>query len=649
MSTTQYTTAQIMMTLAQLASTSPNERPSGEALELQEMRIFNAINSQLSNAALATTAEWQAVWVGLAQDRANLAYIAQNTSQNAFAVCIRGTLFNSLIDLAEDLNVGSVAQFTAGPAYGSPVLVSQGAMQAFTEITNAYYIPDSTPDGTNLLQALVTLLGSAPANPTLYITGHSLGGAMATMVALYLAAQTWTNPPAFSVYTFAAPTAGLLEFAEYYDSVFATNSFRYYNVWDLVPNAWVVTQDVDYGLDYVLGNFYPSMVSTPTGPGPAQSIAINQLIGQFMNAPGANTYVQTNQTNGSISLNDAPTYGTENSGTYDPSCVDPTTTGFLGQVNYQHNSYLTFLNNNNGQTPLPPPAPVPPSLAPVVALATTPISPIAPNTGPSSGGTKVTITGANFTPDCMVDFGTIPVPQPSVTYVSSTELTAVSPAFVGTVDIRVTNNFGTSAATPADQFTAPPPTSAPAVTAVTPASGPAEAGYTVTLTGTGFTSNCSVFFGDTQVPVDQVAIVSLTEIIAAPPTSGSGTVAVTVTTTGSVGSSSTPTFEYGPPVVTGVSPNFGLYGQEANNPTVTITGVGFGSAQGTVQFGAKPATVVAGSWTDTQVIATPSFYGVMGGAVSQTVDVTVTNSSSQTSAAVPADEYTYFNQKMLSS
>ena len=626
---TTYNTEQVMMTLAQLAATSPNERPSGETLEQQETRIYNAITSQLSNADLATTAEWQAVWVGLTQDRANLAYIAQNTSQNAFAVCIRGTQFNSLIDLAEDLNVGSAAQFTAGPAYSEPVLVSQGAMQAFTEITNAYYIPDRT----NLLQALVILLGSAPANPTLYITGHSLGGAMTTMVALYLAAQTWSNPPTLSVYTFAAPSAGLQAFADYYDSIFATNSSRYYNAWDIVPTAWVIAS-----LTNAQNTFYPSLVSNPQGPGPAQSIAINQLFGQFMNAPGANVYVQTNQTNGSIPLNSA--YGATDS--YDANSVAPTTPDFLGQVNYQHNSYLTFLNN---QQPPPPPAQVPPSLAPVVALATTPISPIAPNYGPSTGGTTVTIAGANFTSDCVIDFGT--VPAANVTYVSPTEIKAVSPPLVGTVDIRVTNNFGTSAATPADQFTAPPPTLSPAVTAVTPASGPPVAGYTVTLTGTGFTSNCSVFFGETQVATDQVAIVSLTEIIVVPPISGSGTVVVTVTTTGSAGGSSTPTFEYGPPVVTGVSPNFGLYGLEASNPYVTVTGVGFGSDQGTVNFGGKTATVKANSWSDTQVTVTPPFYGVAGGAVSQTVDVTVTSSSNQSSATVPADQYTYFNQKML--
>jgi len=357
-----YTIAQVTMTLAQLAATSSDERPSGESVEQQETRILNAINSQLANADLATNAEWQAVWVGLTQDRANLAYIAQNTSQNAFAVCLRGTQFNSLIDLMEDLEVGSVTQFTAGPAYSEPILVSQGAMQAFTEVINAYYIPNRT----NLLQALSILLENAQTNPTLYVTGHSLGGAMATMVALYLYAQSWTNTPTFGVYTFAAPTAGLQAFADCFDSVFGSVSQRYYNTWDVVPNAWVETD-----LSNMQDTFYPSVVSNPQGPGPAQNLGVNQLITQFMAMPGANVYVQTNQNGTSVEIN--PNYGETENVTYDPSFVNPTTTDFLGQAGFQHNNYLALLPGSQ--------APAIPSLVPSISST----SAIDPNAGPVYG------------------------------------------------------------------------------------------------------------------------------------------------------------------------------------------------------------------------------------------------------------------------
>lgn len=641
MSTT-YTTAQIMMTLAQLAATSPNERPSGETIELQEARIFNAINSQLSNPDLATNAEWRAVWVGLSADRGNLAYIAQNVSQNAFAVCIRGTQFNSLIDLIEDLNVGTISQFTATPATSQPIMVSQGSMTAFTEITSAIYVSENT----NLLQALVSLLGSQSSQQTLYITGHSLGGAIATMVALYLAAQSWTNPPTFAVYTFAAPTAGLQAFADLYDLTFPLNSFRYYNAWDIVPNAWVTIQNE--GLSYVQGNFYPSSAasSLQPGPGPAQSLVLHNLIGQFMNLPGANVYVQTNQSSSSIEINsDYPQSEDPSSTAYDSACISPTMGDFFGQIDYQHNSYLTFLNN---LAPTGPQASIPPSLAPVVATVSgNPIVPITPNNGPTTGGTTVTITGANFTSDCLVDFGT--VPAASVTYVSPTQLTAVSPAIAGVVDIRITNNFGTSAATPADQFAAPSPQLAPAITSISPTSGPTEGDYYVTIVGTGFTSNCTVSFGSIQVDPSQVVIVSLTEILVTPPSTGSGTVNVTVTSSLGNSQPSTDTFTFGPPVVVSLSPGYGIFGS-STNPPITINGFGFGDTQGTVQFVAQsssfsqPAETIS-SWSDKQItVIPPSFKSTTS---SQTVDVIVTNNGGQASDTTPADQYTYYNGKEI--
>jgi len=250
----------------------------------------------------------------------------------------------------------------------------------------------------------------------------------------------------------------------------------------------------------------------------------------------------------------------------------------------------------------------------------------------------------------VVDFGTVPAAQ--VTFVSAFLLTAVSPPLAGTVDVRVTNNFGTSAITPLDQFTAPPPALAPAVTAISPISGPAEGGYTVTITGTGFTSDCKIFFGDNQALLDQTIIMSLTEINVPPPTSGSGTVAVTVTTTGEPGSAGTPTFTFGSPVVTGVNPSFGLLGKTADNPQVTITGAGFGSSQGngTVQFAFSSDTPILpqsiSSWSDKEIVVIPPNVQGVKNAV---FDVTVTNTAGLTSDTTPVDQYTYYNSAGLQS
>ncbi len=82
---------------------------------------------------------------------------------------------------------------------------------------------------------------------------------------------------------------------------------------------------------------------------------------------------------------------------------------------------------------------------------------IAPTSGPTTGGTSITITGSGFTGALAVSFGGTAAVSFSV--VSDTQITAVSPPrAAGTVDITVTCIFGASAVSQADQFTYACPT-----------------------------------------------------------------------------------------------------------------------------------------------------------------------------------------------
>ncbi len=76
---------------------------------------------------------------------------------------------------------------------------------------------------------------------------------------------------------------------------------------------------------------------------------------------------------------------------------------------------------------------------------------IAPSNGPPPGGTTVTITGLFFTGATAVHFGG--TTAASFTFVSDTQISAVSPAGAGTVDVTVTTPNGTSATSSADLFT----------------------------------------------------------------------------------------------------------------------------------------------------------------------------------------------------
>ncbi|HKV39917.1 MAG TPA: IPT/TIG domain-containing protein, partial [Blastocatellia bacterium] len=353
-----------------------------------------------------------------------------------------------------------------------------------------------------------------PANPTIYITGHSLGGALATMVGLYLATRTCERPASYSVYTFAAPTAGLQTFADSYNRFLTNNppnqSWRFYNVWDAIPYAW-------QNLAYVQEKFYPS-------PGPAASDEVKALLKQLAKSPRNNQYVQPNGNVDVVLLNNDVTYGQPGS-FYDPRYVAETLADFLNQVGYQHNCYLELLRVK----PLPG---IPPTVKSIV-----------PNNGSSAGGQSVVITGANFAQDSeftSVDFGTVPA---EYTYNSPTQITAIAPAVIGTVDVSVTTRYGTSAATTSDQFTAPMPAAlAPYVAAVDPNSGPRSGGTQIAITGGSFTPGCTVTVGG--APATSVALLSLTEISAVTPAGRLGMADVVVKNSTGQASTQKVQFEY---------------------------------------------------------------------------------------------------------
>jgi hypothetical protein len=84
-------------------------------------------------------------------------------------------------------------------------------------------------------------------------------------------------------------------------------------------------------------------------------------------------------------------------------------------------------------------------------LAAPTVSSVSPATGPTGGGTAVTITGTNFAGNPSVVFGQ--TAATNVIVVNSTTITAVSPAGSGIVNVTVTTPGGTSATSTADRFT----------------------------------------------------------------------------------------------------------------------------------------------------------------------------------------------------
>jgi hypothetical protein len=219
-----------------------------------------------------------------------------------------------------------------------------------------------------------------------------------------------------------------------------------------------------------------------------------------------------------------------------------------------------------------------------------------PLTGPTAGGTAVTITGIGFNGATEVSFGGTAATTFSVS--SDTSISATTPAHdAGLVSVSVTTPGGTS--TVAGLFTYTPlPPPEPVVVLVTPATGSTAGGTEVTITGTGFTGATAVSFGGTAATF---TVDSDTSISATTPAHAAGLVSVSVTTpagTSTVAGLFTYTAPPPEPVVVLVTP---ATGSTAGGTEVTITGTGFTGATA-VSFGGTAATFTVDS--DTSISAT---------------------------------------------
>ena len=238
-------------------------------------------------------------------------------------------------------------------------------------------------------------------------------------------------------------------------------------------------------------------------------------------------------------------------------------------------------------------------------LAPPTVSSVSPNSGSTAGGTAVTITGTNFAAGAAVTFGG--AAATNVVVVSSTTITATTPAGSGTVTVTVTVSGQSGSLTSGFTYVV-----VPTISSVTPNNGGTAGGTAVTITGTNFAAGATVTFGGTAAT--NVAVVNSTTITATSPAHALGAVTVTVTVSGQSGNLTNGFTYVAPPTVTSVSPSSG---STLGGTAVTITGTNF-AAGATVTFGSAAATNVVVVSSTTITATTPA--GSAGAAT-----VTVTN------------------------
>jgi hypothetical protein len=234
-------TVELAMTLSTLAYVDENRTAT-------QQQMIGEINAGLEEAGYKS---WQVAWgPALNADRSNLAYAARNSETGQLAVSIRGSDFSFWLNWIEDLAAITLVPYDEFvPSASSTSQIARGTAIG---LRNVLRVQDRT-------ESLETFLTAAPEGTPILITGHSLGGCLASALAPCVA--NWMRSAAsISTYTIAAPSPGNADFAAHYNTLFTLQSghstaFRFYNSLDVVPDAWASLNTVE--------TYYPPLVSCP--------------------------------------------------------------------------------------------------------------------------------------------------------------------------------------------------------------------------------------------------------------------------------------------------------------------------------------------------------------------------------------------------
>jgi hypothetical protein len=195
--------------------------------------------------ALAAQADnWKLIWgpvvyrFPIAHYDDNMMYVVHDkTDHSVLVIVIRGTDPPAIDDwLAEDFDVDDQVSWPAGA--GQPK-ISKAISEGLHLLLRM--APATDPKST-LTDFLTTQAAAFPSGLRVYVTGHSLGGALSPTLALWLHDNQSTWDPqgkaVVSVYPLAGPTPGNSDFATYYQSALGTTTVRLWNPFDVVPLAW---------------------------------------------------------------------------------------------------------------------------------------------------------------------------------------------------------------------------------------------------------------------------------------------------------------------------------------------------------------------------------------------------------------------------
>ncbi|GAA4468120.1 hypothetical protein GCM10023093_25150 [Nemorincola caseinilytica] len=226
----------------------------GFASPIIDATLANAVDNSVSNAPLKLS-NWKRVWGPavmsshtsfLLTDKGGAAWVSSasmtifhNTATPGnYVVGIQATNPCSLQDwMTYDFNVKQQQPWY----YGSP---TSGNMSMGTYLGLTAIMGLTSNNGVTAVQFLDSIIKNSKIQNSIVITGHSLGGALSPVFALYMQHQLdsigggKSNDSVYCLST-AGATPGDTTFANYYNSVMGAHTVRIWNFYDLVPRGWV--------------------------------------------------------------------------------------------------------------------------------------------------------------------------------------------------------------------------------------------------------------------------------------------------------------------------------------------------------------------------------------------------------------------------
>jgi triacylglycerol lipase len=300
---------------------------SAVMMTLSAIAYSSDINGQLQNTSYATGGDWSVVWGPYDDSYGNLCYVAKSASTGNYALAIRGSETSVSIDTLYNWFYNLYVTYQSA----WPYLPSQPqAMLSYGAYAQASAMTLATSNGQTLGDYLTKTI---PLTATVTVTGHSLGGNLATVLASWISYQRGpagsAPDPNTQIYTYAAPSAGNSAFALGFNARLP-NSYRYWNSLDAIPHAWETLLELEWIYNGI-GIVTPSWAKD-TIDGLEIALAASEL---YYNS----VYTQPNGD------------GTELTGT-----ASSASTTFIAEVAYQHqcNVYLGLLGAPLIQTMVTP-------------------------------------------------------------------------------------------------------------------------------------------------------------------------------------------------------------------------------------------------------------------------------------------------------